>query len=47
MAAANEWILPAEGADETHQKGYESESWLTRNILTALTRKAEVANNQI
>jgi len=48
LAAGNEWLLPrATGSDTTRQKGYESESSVTRSGLTSLTRAAERANNEV
>jgi hypothetical protein len=39
-------IAKATGTETARQKGYESESTLTRSNLTSLTRKAERANNE-
>lgn len=48
LAAGNEWLLPrATGSDTSRRKGYESESPLTKNALTSLTRAAERANNEV
>jgi NAD(P)-dependent dehydrogenase (short-subunit alcohol dehydrogenase family) len=48
LAAGNEWLLPrATDSETTRQKGYESESSVTRSGLTTLTRAAEQANNEV
>jgi hypothetical protein len=46
MAGTNEWVLPAPSEDHGSAKGFESESALTENALTQLTREAEVRNNE-
>jgi short-subunit dehydrogenase len=47
FAGTNRWVLPDAGESDGSKKGYESESWLTKSVLTALTRKAELEFNQI
>jgi NAD(P)-dependent dehydrogenase (short-subunit alcohol dehydrogenase family) len=48
MAAVNHWLLPSPTeAGSGSRWGFESETVITRSPLTALTRSAEVANNQV
>jgi len=46
LATANRWLLPASGDQEASREGFESENWLTKTVLTALTRQAELENNE-
>lgn len=48
LAKGNEWLLPQAPEEDTgRHKGYESESSVTRSSLTAFTRAAERANNEV
>lgn len=46
LGAMNAWVLPQPADGTETKKGYETENTLTRSPLTALTRQAELANNQ-
>lgn len=46
LGAMNAWMLPQPADGTETKKGYETENALTRSLLTALTRQAELANNQ-
>lgn len=47
MSAMNAWVLPQPAGGSDKKKGYETENRVTRGPLTALTRRAELANNQL
>ena len=47
FAAVNRWMLPGPGDSAHKQKGFESESSLTKSVLTSLTRRAEIENNEL
>ena len=48
LGIVNHWFLPEPAAVDTgRRKGFESEAPLTRTPLTALTRAAERANNEL
>ncbi len=46
MSALNAWVLPEPADGMETKKGYEAENAVTRGPLTALTRRAELANNE-
>ena len=46
MSAGNTFMLPSNGRDGGVRAGWESESRISRSLLTSLTRQAELANNQ-
>jgi short-subunit dehydrogenase len=47
LAAGNRYVLPGSGNGTEKKKGFQSENFFTRSILTALTRAAEARANQI
>lgn len=46
LSATNAWVMPQPADGTETKKGHEVENAVTRSPLTALTRRAELANNQ-